>query len=52
MKTFKYTWNSFTGAELEASLNDLGARGWRLVHMEWDESQEQWLCIFEKEVEA
>ena len=48
---YKYSWNTIQSCELEKVLNELGAVGWRVVHMEWDDQSERYLVLVEK-VEA
>jgi len=48
METFEYAWNSSKGKDLVKSLNELGAVGWRLVHLEWDNASEFFLFLVEK----
>jgi acetate kinase len=47
---YNYAWNSFTGEELENALNELGAVGWRVVHMGWDELSERYLVLVEQTI--
>ena len=49
MKTYKYAFNSAKINEFEDVLNQLGAVGWRVVHIEYNEEKGRVFFIVEKE---